>query len=100
MSDVQLGGEDERRAHERVRVERTVHIAATGFSWSCQLIDVTSAGARVAFDHNAAWPDKVVLHDPELGLAFRCRIAWRSTTDVGLEFIESGAFEQLVKSAF
>jgi hypothetical protein len=95
---VQLNSE--RRSHPRQPAGRTVHIAAAGFSWSCQLVDVTPAGARVAFAGNASWPAEVIFRDPEVGLTFRCRIAWRSDTDVGLHFVECGTFEQLSTDTF
>jgi hypothetical protein len=87
----------ERRSHQRLAAERTVHVAANGFSWSCQLIDVTPAGARVALGDNAAWPDEIILRDPELALTFRCRVAWRSATELGLHFVEIGTFDQLFR---
>ena len=90
---------EDRRSHRRELAEREVFVAAKGFSWTCRLVDVTPAGARVAFAGAATWPDEVVLADPAMGTAYRARIAWRTAYDVGLEFIEAGRVSDLLISA-
>jgi hypothetical protein len=80
--------------HERRRVRRTqvykcAKIAMVGSLRDCVVRDISSLGARLALMSTCSIPDKFGLTFDAAHTMRACRVAWRSATEVGVEFCEA-----------
>lgn len=55
----------------------------------CVIRDLSQTGAKVRLAGTAPVPNEVWLIEVREGLAFRCRVAWRASPELGLEFSAS-----------
>jgi hypothetical protein len=80
----------ERRKTKRIR--RVGHAALVSLTdvdiGECMLHDISSTGARISVEDPEVVPDYFKLRIPGGRELRRCRIRWRSGTDLGLEFFE------------
>ncbi len=55
----------------------------------CVIRDLSETGAKVRLAGSTPVPAEVWLIEVREGLAFRCRVAWRASPELGLEFTSS-----------
>jgi len=80
--------------HERRRVRRTqvykcAKITVHASLRDCVVRDISSLGARLALVSTAYIPDTFSLTFDDARTVRACRVAWRSTTEIGVEFCEA-----------
>ena len=78
----------ERRRARRTPVYRCAKIWVNGSLRDCVVRDISSLGARLALLSTAYIPDQVSLTFDGAHTLRACRVAWRSTTEIGVEFRE------------
>jgi hypothetical protein len=76
----------ERRRVRRIAVFKCAKIAINGSLRDCVVRDLSSLGARLAFVSTAYIPDNFELTFDSAHTLRRCRVAWRSDNQVGVEF--------------
>ena len=82
---------DEQRAAPRQDVQRRgvlVH-GPSGRGFSCVIIDLSSAGARLKLLDPTFPEDELTLIDAEMGEIHELRIVWRSDPYIGVAFTSS-----------
>jgi hypothetical protein len=79
----------ERRRAKRVKIFKSAKIAYNGSLRDCVVRDISSLGARLAFMSTAYIPDGFALTFDSAHTLRPCRVAWRSATEIGVEFSES-----------
>jgi hypothetical protein len=79
---------EERRRILRHKVSIPARIDVGGTIRECTVVDISELGAKLAVDAAQALPDSfLLLLTPSGHPARRCRVAWRSDEDVGVEFL-------------
>ena len=79
---------EERRRILRHKVRIAARIDVSGTIHDCTVIDISEFGARLAVETTLALPDWfVLLLTPSGHPARRCRVAWRSDEELGVEFL-------------
>lgn len=81
-------GDIEKRQSQRREILHTVFMATgLGPPLKCQMRDISETGARLRFGDPRAAPQEflIVLRT---GLTRWCRVMWRSSTEIGIMFIE------------
>ena len=84
-------GDHEQRAHPREDVQRrgvVVH-GPSGRGFSCVIIDLSAAGAKLKLLDPTFPDDELTLIDAEKGEIHELRIAWRSDPSLGVAFTSS-----------
>jgi hypothetical protein len=76
----------DRRAHRRHQVRLDACLDAGGRLFSCVIMDVSAGGAQLVADLPVDL--ELVRLEIEAFDAFDCRVAWRSDTRVGVEFLQ------------
>jgi len=79
----------ERRRVHRTQVYWCAQIVLDQSCQDCVVRDISSLGARLAFISTAAIPETFELTVDEAHLRRRCRVVWRSDSQIGVEFQES-----------
>jgi hypothetical protein len=79
----------ERRRARRVRVYKCAKISLNGSLRDCVVRDISSLGARLALVSTAFIPDDIALTFDNAHTLRACRVAWRSPTEIGVEFREA-----------
>jgi hypothetical protein len=77
----------ERRRARRIAMFKCAKIAIHGSLRDCVVRDLSSLGARLAFVSTAYIPDNFELTFDSAHTLRPCRIAWRSDTQIGVEFL-------------
>jgi hypothetical protein len=80
--------QDRRRAR-RIQMYRCAKILANGSLRDCVVRDLSTLGARLAFVTTSYIPDRFSLSFDDGHTLRECRVAWRSATDMGVEFAEA-----------
>jgi hypothetical protein len=80
--------------HERRRVRRTqvykcAKISMNGSLCDCVVRDISSLGERLAMMSTCSIPDRFSLTFDAAHTMRGCRVAWRSSTEIGVEFCEA-----------
>lgn len=81
----------ERRTDRRHALHYTVYIDAGDASSPrpCLLLEASNRGARLAINDTTALPDRFRLLLVRNGTSYReCRVAWRSSTQVGVAYLK------------
>jgi hypothetical protein len=81
----------ERRKHARKKIIETAWIRAKvgDYPWICVLWDISEGGARIAVSTPEAVPNEFdLLLDRDQERGTRCRLAWRTHEQIGIEFLE------------
>jgi hypothetical protein len=76
----------ERRRARRVQVFKSAKIAINQSLRDCVVRDISSLGARLAFVSTAYIPDTFELTFDSAHTLRPCRVAWRTDTQIGVEF--------------
>ncbi|KAA5597269.1 PilZ domain-containing protein [Blastochloris sulfoviridis] len=86
----------ERRQQYRDRTLRGARIAFGNMSitMDCVVRDLTPGGARLRLPSTIGVPSMFHLLHERDGSIRRCRLAWRTETEVGVEFIDQAAAAQ------
>lgn len=79
----------ERRRGRRTKVYKCAKISTNGSLRDCVVRDISSCGARLALVSTAYIPDKICLTFDGARTLRACRVAWRSATEIGVEFCEA-----------
>lgn len=79
----------ERRRVRRTKVYKCAKISMNGSLRDCVVRDISSLGARLALMSTCSIPDKFGLTFDAAHTMRACRVAWRSPTEVGVEFCEA-----------
>jgi PilZ domain len=77
---------DERRRVRRTRVYKGAKISMNASLADCIVRDMSSLGARLATMTACSIPDRFSLTFDTAGTTRACRVAWRSSTELGVEF--------------
>jgi hypothetical protein len=59
---------------------------APSYTYDCLVRDIATLGARLEFPTTAALPDRFELAVEKARTLRVCRVAWRTNTQVGVEF--------------
>jgi PilZ domain len=76
----------ERRRVRRIQIYKSAQVVFNGSLRDCVVRDISSGGARLAFVSTAFIPDKLALTFDAARTLRQCRVAWRTTTEIGVEF--------------
>lgn len=57
----------------------------------CVVKNISATGAKLALTESIAVPSEFDLYIPQKGRTFRSRIAWRDSTALGVEFLNSNS---------
>jgi hypothetical protein len=79
----------ERRRVRRTQVFKSAKVTMNGSLRDCVVRDISSLGARLAFVSTAFVPDNFSLTFDAAHTLRACRVAWRTGTEIGVEFQES-----------
>ena len=80
----------ERRRSPRIHICRAAKvIASEPRVYDCLVRDISALGARLEFSNAAAIPDVFELTFDAARTIRVCRVAWRTETQIGVEFRES-----------
>lgn len=77
---------DDRRRVRRNRVYKGAHIVANASLHVCVVRDISSLGARLALSDAESLPERFSLGLDTDDTVRACRVAWRTPTQVGVEF--------------
>ena len=80
---------DDRRRHRRAQAKLDACIDCEGRLFACVITDVSAGGAQLLA--NVPRELDVVRLEIEAFDSFECRIAWRTDTRVGVEFLNDAA---------
>ena len=91
----------ERRRQYRDRTLRGARIAFGNMSITidCVVRDLTPRGARLRMPSTVGVPSVFHLLHQRDGAIQRCKVAWRTETEVGVEFIDQAASAVAAQSA-
>jgi hypothetical protein len=78
----------ERRRIRRTQTYKCAKISLGGSLRDCVVRDISSLGARLALVSTAFIPDEISLTFDNARTLRACRVAWRSPTEIGVEFCE------------
>jgi hypothetical protein len=84
---------DERRKEPRKPVYIVALMNADGVERKCIVLDISASGARVATDRSRELPDKLLIYIR--GHIRRCRVIWRSDSEIGVEFLSEDATQSI-----
>jgi hypothetical protein len=76
----------ERRRVRRTQVFKSAKVSFNGSLRDCVVRDISSLGARLAFVSTAYIPEIISLTFDCARTLRACRVAWRSLTEIGVEF--------------
>lgn len=79
----------ERRRVKRTLTHKCAKISLNGSLCDCVVRDVSSLGARLALVSTAYITDDLSLTFDGARTLRACRVAWRSATEIGVEFHEA-----------
>jgi methyl-accepting chemotaxis protein len=79
----------ERRRVRRTQTYKCAKISLNGSLRDCVVRNISSLGARLALVSTAYIPDEIFLTFDNARTLRTCRVAWRSTTEIGVEFCET-----------
>lgn len=79
----------DRRRVRRTRTYKSAKISLHGSLRDCVVRDISSLGARLALVSTAFIADELSLTFDNARTLRTCRVAWRSKTEVGVEFCEA-----------
>jgi hypothetical protein len=79
----------ERRRVRRTSVYKCAKISMHGSLRDCVVRDISSLGARLALVSTSSIPERFSLTFDAAHTMRGCRVAWRSATEVGVEFCEA-----------
>lgn len=79
----------ERRRVRRTQTFKCAKIELNGSLRDCVVRDISPLGARLAFVSTAYIPDDIALTFDSARTLRTCRVAWRSVTEIGVEFREA-----------
>lgn len=77
---------DDRRRVRRSRIYKGAKILAGASLRDCVVRDISSLGARLAIESAGSIPDRFSLTFNTAGTERACRVAWRTSTQLGVEF--------------
>ena len=77
---------DERRLHSRTRIFKAAKIVSAGHLDDCVVRDISAAGARLVMVSTSDIPDIFDLSFDRARTLRRCRVVWRTTMEIGLQF--------------
>lgn len=77
---------DNRRRVPRTRVYKGATIVANASLHPCVVRDISSLGARIATAGAGSLPDRFALALNTADSVRVCRVAWRTSTQLGVEF--------------
>src|SRR5579863_10475565 len=77
---------DERRRVRRTRVYKGAKISKDRSLGDCIVRDISSLGARLALKSPCSIPDRFWLTFDAARTMWGCRVVWRSSTELGVEF--------------
>jgi hypothetical protein len=85
-----MPGDARRAKRKRFRYAGAIDIGAGSELLPCEIADISDGGARVVvFTDPNELPDSIELVLSPNGMVRRnCRIAWRSDTEIGLQFFK------------
>jgi len=78
----------ERRRVRRTQIYKSAKITFNGSLRDCIVRDISSIGAQLAFVSTAFIPDDFSLTFDTAHALRGCRVAWRTSTEIGVEFRE------------
>ena len=78
----------ERRRYHRHQVYRPARFIGGGNAFDCVVRDLSVNGARLAMVSTAGIADTIELSFDGLHTVRPCRVVWRSSTELGVEFKE------------
>lgn len=78
----------ERRRVPRTRIYKGAKISMNGPLGACIVRDISSLGARIAIMNACSMPDRFSLTFDVARTIRACRVAWRSSNQLGVEFYE------------
>jgi hypothetical protein len=79
----------ERRRVRRIPVFKCAKVEYNGSLRDCVVRDISSLGVRLAFVSTAYIPDNFSLTFDSARTLRACRVAWRTGTEIGVEFQEA-----------
>jgi hypothetical protein len=79
----------ERRRVRRIPIFKSAKIEFNGSLRDCIVRDISSLGVRLALVSTAYIPDNFCLTFDSAHTLRACRVAWRTTTEIGVEFQEA-----------
>jgi hypothetical protein len=77
---------DDRRRARRSRIFKGAKISVGASLCDCVVRDISSLGARLAIVGAGSIPDRFSLTFDTAGAVRACRVAWRTSTQLGVEF--------------
>jgi hypothetical protein len=78
---------DERRRVRRTRVYKGAKLSKDRSLGDCIVCDISSLGARLTLkDNRSSIPDRLWLTFDAARTTWGCRVVWRSSTELGVEF--------------
>jgi hypothetical protein len=77
---------DDRRRVQRTGIYKGAKVAMDESLCDCIVRDISSLGARLSITNARSVPDRFSLTFDTARTMHACRIAWRSSTEVGVEF--------------
>ena len=86
-----MSGTEERRAKRKsFSYAGAIDVGVGNELLPCEIADISDGGARVVvFTNPNELPDNIALVlSPNGKVRRRCRVAWRSDTEIGLQFIK------------
>ena len=79
----------ERRRVKRIPVFKSAKVVFNDALRDCVVRDISSLGAKLAFVSTAYLPDNFSLTFDSARTLRSCRVAWRTGTEIGVEFQDS-----------
>ena len=76
----------ERRLHSRTRVFKVARLFGAAHLDDCVVRDISMAGARLTVVSATSVPDTFELSFDGARTLRPCRVAWRTATEIGLQF--------------
>lgn len=98
MTQIEVQGM-EKRAYRRYPASRKAYLVVAGEPLRCRLIDIAKGGARIAGPELAPEAGPLHLVDPARRLVHLTRMVWQGDGQVGLQFITSRAFNEVLGGA-
>ena len=95
--DSSVDGAD-RRVHPRYRDHSLVYVGDGATARKCVFVDVSEGGARIAVGKGVMLPRDVVLVDPATGFSHRAALVWRTTTEIGVRFVQEGVRYRVMRT--
>ena len=77
---------DERRLHPRTRIFRAAQLFGPAHLCHCIVRDISMGGAGLIMSNTSSIPDTFDLSFDGARTLRPCRVVWRTTTEIGLQF--------------